>query len=99
MKPWKLIIFLIILAFVVFFAGFNINNISSISFGFFKLEEVPIFLSLFIAFLLGAFVMLPFTFRRGKRGDKKKSNQFEDGTDQKKQPEIREETEETPKDS
>ncbi len=99
MKPWKLIIFLIILAFVVFFAGFNINNISSISFGFFKLEEVPIFLSLFIAFLLGAFIMLPFTFRRGKRGDKKKSKQSEDVVEKKEQPESREQTGETPNDS
>ena len=72
MKSWKLIIFLIIMAFVVFFAGFNISNVSSISFGFFELREVPIFLSLFIAFLLGAFIMLPFTFFRGRKGAKKK---------------------------
>jgi uncharacterized integral membrane protein len=66
--PWRLIVFLIVLALVVAFAGFNIQNTASISFGFYTLEAVPVFLSLFAAFFLGILVMLPFTLgkRRGK---------------------------------
>ncbi len=71
--PWKMIFFLIILAFVVFFAGFNLTNVSDISFGFYKLVDVPIFISLFIAFIVGALVMLPFVIKSGKgKADKKK---------------------------
>lgn len=58
--PWKMIFFLIILAFVVFFAGFNITNVSDISFGFYTIKDVPIFISLFIAFIIGALIMIPF---------------------------------------
>jgi hypothetical protein len=35
-----------------------------VSFGFYRFEEVPIFVSLFIAFFLGVLVTIPFTFRR-----------------------------------
>ena len=65
--PWKTVFFLAILAFVVFFAGFNISNVSDISFGFVKIEGVPIFISLFVAFLIGALVMLPLITGRKKR--------------------------------
>jgi uncharacterized integral membrane protein len=75
MKPFKLIIFLVILAVFVFFAGFNISHSSTISFGFYKFEDVPIFISLFIAFLLGAFVMLPFVILSGRRKQKKTGKQ------------------------
>jgi|ABPT01.1.fsa_nt_gi uncharacterized integral membrane protein len=67
MKPWKLIIFLVILAVFVLFAGFNISHTSTISFGFYKFEDIPIFVSLFIAFILGAFVMLPFVIFSGRK--------------------------------
>lgn len=62
--PWRLIFFLVVLTIVVLFAGFNLNNKADISFGFWSLTQVPIFLSLFIAFLVGCFVMLPFAVRR-----------------------------------
>jgi len=58
--PWKMIFFLVVLAVVVFFAGFNITNVSDISFGFHKFVDVPIFVSLSIAFIAGALIMLPF---------------------------------------
>jgi uncharacterized integral membrane protein len=44
---------------VVLFIVFNVNNSSDISFGFKTYEEVPIFLSLFIAFAAGALVTIP----------------------------------------
>ena len=62
--PWRLIAFLIVLTIVVLFAGFNISNVSDISFGFYTVTKVPVFLSLFIAFLLGTFLVLPFAFRK-----------------------------------
>jgi uncharacterized integral membrane protein len=71
--PWRLVVFLVVLALVVAFAGFNIQNVASISFGFYTLESVPVFLSLFAAFFLGVLVMLPFTLRRrGKKGKQAK---------------------------
>lgn len=72
MIPWKLIFFLIILTIVVLFAGFNINNTSDVSFGFKTAKDVPIFISLFIAFLLGNFVMLPFALSRTRKTRKAK---------------------------
>ena len=65
--PWKLIGFILILGIVVVFIGFNIENKSDISFGFAVLENVPIFISLFTAFLLGAVVALPFAISKAKK--------------------------------
>lgn len=71
--PWKMIFFLAILAVVVFFAGFNITNVSDISFGFYTLLDVPIFLSLFISFIAGALIMIPFVARKKRtRGRKER---------------------------
>ena len=64
-----MVFFLIILAIVVFFAGFNITNTSDISFGFYTVKSIPIFISLFIAFLAGTLVMIPFI-SGGKRRKK-----------------------------
>lgn len=62
--PWKLIFFLLLMGVVVFFAGFNLGNASDISFGFHTFHDVPVFLSLAIAFFAGAAVTLPFSFRK-----------------------------------
>jgi uncharacterized integral membrane protein len=70
--PWRMIVFLIVLGLVVFFASFNITNVSDISFGVTELKDIPIFVSLFISFLIGAVVMLPFVFAKGKKNAKKK---------------------------
>lgn len=72
--PWRMILFLIVLGLIVLFAALNTSNASSISFGFVVFEDVPVFLSLFIAFLAGAFVMLPFTIKpsRSKRNKEKR---------------------------
>ena len=69
--PWRLVLFLIVLGLVVAFAGFNAGNVTDISFGFRTIEAVPIFMSLFAAFFLGALIVLPFTvFRRSKKSRK-----------------------------
>lgn len=87
MIPWKLILFLILLLIFVLFAGFNIKNVSDINLGFATVEDVPIFISLFIAFLIGSFVVLPFTLRRKnkhkieKRTEKKEEKPKEEPAD------------------
>lgn len=73
MIPWKLIFFLIILTLVVLFAGFNIANTVDISLGFRTFEDIPIFIALFIAFVLGNFVMLPFALGKNRRNKKAKA--------------------------
>lgn len=77
--PWRLIVFIVILGLVVIFAGFNITNASDVSFGFTVVEDVPIFISLFFAFVVGVVVMLPFVVGKPgrKRGDSK-AKQFEE---------------------
>ena len=73
MIPWKLIFFLIILTLVILFAGFNVANTVDISLGFRTFEDVPIFIALFIAFVLGNFVMLPFALGKNRRTKKAKA--------------------------
>lgn len=68
--PWKLVFFIIVLALVVTFVGLNVGNTSDISFGFHSFSEVPVFISLFAAFLLGVLVTLPATLWSSKRGRK-----------------------------
>lgn len=68
--PWKLLFFIIVLALVVTFVGLNVGNTSDISFGFHTFTDVPIFVSLFAAFLIGVLVTLPATLWSSKRGGK-----------------------------
>ena len=58
--PWRLVTFVVILGLVVIFAAFNTTNTSDISFGFYVVKDVPIFVSLFFAFLIGVVIMAPF---------------------------------------
>jgi len=60
MIPWRLILLLVILTVFIVFAGFNIDNTSDISFGFVTISEVPVFLSIPFAFVLGAFLTIGF---------------------------------------
>lgn len=58
--PWKFVTVLVIVGIVLLFVAFNINNTTDISFGIYTARDVPVFLSLFIAFFLGFLVTLPF---------------------------------------
>jgi len=60
--PWKMIGLIVLLVLFAAFATLNISNRADISLGFYVFEEVPIFLSLLVAFLAGAVAMIPFTF-------------------------------------
>lgn len=68
--PWKLLLTLIIFSLFVAFTGFNLGNTSVISFGFTEFQNVPIFLSLSIAFLIGAFYSIPYVLFTRKKQDK-----------------------------
>ena len=59
--PWKMIGFLFVLVLVAFFASLNMSHRADISLGFYIFKDVPIFLSLLIAFLAGAVLIIPFT--------------------------------------
>ena len=65
--PWKFVSVLVILGIVLLFVAFNVNNTADISFGFYKAQDVPIFLSLFISFFLGFLVTLPFAISSSSR--------------------------------
>ena len=69
--PWRLVVFIVLLGAVVIFAGLNINNTSDVSFGFWKIEGVPIFISLFFAFVVGVITMAPFVIGKGGKNKKK----------------------------
>jgi uncharacterized integral membrane protein len=73
--PWRLIAFLAALALIVAFIGFNLGNSCNISFGFAEIEDVPVYLSILGAFLLGFLASIPLAFRlsRGRRAKAKKA--------------------------
>ena len=56
----RLITIIIILALLLGFIVLNMNHKADISFGFKKFEEVPVFVSVLFAFVLGMLFSLPF---------------------------------------
>jgi uncharacterized integral membrane protein len=56
-------VFVILLVFV----SFNLENKCDISFGFDKIQDVPVFLTIFFSFVLGFFGTLPFVLRAGSK--------------------------------
>lgn len=75
--PWRLIGFILILALFIGFIALNLDHNSDISFGFYVIPEVPVFVSLFGAFVVGVMVGIPLTAmaknRRFKRRLRKQS--------------------------
>ncbi|MBN2510689.1 MAG: hypothetical protein JXB03_10445 [Spirochaetales bacterium] len=73
--PWRLFITLLLCTILIVFVGLNLDNRASISFGFYVFHEVPVFVSMFVSFVCGALVILPFTFgRKGKKKVKKEKD-------------------------
>lgn len=64
--PWRMIVLILVLVVFAIFAGFNLDPIA-ISVGFTEFENVPTFLALLIAFVIGTIVMLPYTLRGFRR--------------------------------
>lgn len=63
--PWRLILFAIFLVLLVCFVGVNLSNTCAVSLIFVTYQDVPVYISILIAFALGMLIMIPFTF--GKR--------------------------------
>lgn len=63
--PWRLILFAIFLILLVCFVGVNLSNTCAVSLIFVTYQDVPVYISILIAFALGMLIMIPFTF--GKR--------------------------------
>ncbi len=68
---FRMILFIIFICFYALFAALNLSNATDINFGFTSFSHVPIFLSVTVAFSLGAIFMLPFMFGRKKEKKEK----------------------------
>jgi uncharacterized integral membrane protein len=88
--PWRMIRFLLIMSLVILFIGLNSGHSSDISFWFAEkadFKDVPIFVSLFGAYVLGAISVIPFAvnrsiirFKKKKKKDKSKKETIESTT-------------------
>ncbi len=58
--PWKLVGFLSVLVIITIFIGFNLDNRCDVCVIFYTWKNVPIFVSLLLAYVVGALSMLPF---------------------------------------
>jgi len=57
--PWRLIVFILIFGIFLAFVTFNLENRCDIGFGFTVLEDIPVFLTVFISFSLGLICAFP----------------------------------------
>ena len=71
MIPWRLIVFIAIFAVFLVFISFNLENKCDIGFGFAKLKEVPVFITIFSSFVLGLFCAIPLVIHIKKRRDER----------------------------
>ncbi|MGP1576672.1 MAG: hypothetical protein ACTTH7_04150 [Treponema sp.] len=68
--PGKLVYFIMIMLLVALFMGMNLSNRCDISVIFYVFKDVPIFLSMMFAFLLGNIAVVPFLFNRRQKTKK-----------------------------
>ncbi len=71
--PWKLLFFILIIAIVLTFVGFNLQNSSDISLVFYAFKNVPVVITILASFLFGLLVAFFFTLGKLARKDKRKS--------------------------
>ncbi|MCL2179942.1 MAG: hypothetical protein FWB83_02345 [Treponema sp.] len=70
--PWRLIFSIIIFALFLVFITLNLENSCNISFGFTAIENVPVFITIFVSFAMGLICVLPLVlYIRIKRKEKK----------------------------
>ena len=62
--PWKTILIIFISALFILFIAFNVENKTSISFIFFTIPSIPVYLIVFFSTLLGALCMVPALIRK-----------------------------------
>ena len=70
---WRLIVFIIILTVFLVFISFNleVENRCDISFGFAKLSDVPVFITIFTSFILGFLCAFPlFMILKNRKNEK-----------------------------
>ncbi|MDR2210138.1 MAG: hypothetical protein LBO65_01525 [Spirochaetaceae bacterium] len=58
--PWRLFGLIVVVGILLAFIGFNLDNTCDISFGFVSVAGVPVFLTIFVSFMLGMLCTLPF---------------------------------------
>ncbi|GHV84670.1 hypothetical protein AGMMS50230_02780 [Spirochaetia bacterium] len=58
--PWRLIVIILVLGIFLVFIGFNLDNTCDISLGFTTFSGVPVYLTIFVSFMLGMLCSLPF---------------------------------------
>ena len=63
--PWRLIVAIAAFVILLFFVSFNLENKCDINFGFDKIQDVPVFLTVFVSFIFGFLSTLPFVIRAG----------------------------------
>ncbi|ULQ60600.1 hypothetical protein K7I13_04785 [Brucepastera parasyntrophica] len=80
--PYKLILFVIILVFAAFFIGYNLENSCSVSVVFHTFKDVPVYLSVLLAFIAGTLCSIPFFigFRKNNHSDTVRRDQKPSGT-------------------
>ncbi len=72
--PWKTILIILTASIFVLFIALNIDNTTEISFIFFTVESVPIYLTVFISMLLGALFMVPVIVKKRKTNNEAKGS-------------------------
>jgi uncharacterized integral membrane protein len=75
--PWKTILIILLASVFVLFIALNIDNTTKISFIFFTVDAVPIYLTVFISMLLGALFMVPVMLKRRRNGNETKDSDKE----------------------
>lgn len=73
--PWRLISWILSFIVILFFTGFNLDNKVNISLIFVKFEQVPVFIIVFVSFILGLLFAVPLSIRsriRSKKQPKQK---------------------------
>ncbi|GAB1454841.1 MAG: hypothetical protein RBT62_11180 [Spirochaetia bacterium] len=66
MMPWKLLVFIAVMAMVLVFVGFNLDNRCDLSLVFVTFRSVPVVITLLAAYLLG--LLSAFFLALGRRG-------------------------------
>ena len=64
MMSWKLLLFIVVLAIVLVFIGFNLDNRCDISVVFMTFKDVPVVITILSAYILGLFSALVLAVRK-----------------------------------
>jgi uncharacterized integral membrane protein len=80
--PWRLIEFIIVFVLLLIFVFFNIGNKCDINFGFTRIRDAPVYLTVFTSFVIGMAVafLAVFVFKRGKPRDGKSQSGKDPGS-------------------